>query len=538
VKGAVLYLKACQVLLQQSIGGYVVIDIGELNVRPKRTRSGIPRIIPAHVRSLILKERHIPSIRLWMTLFGLFRILEFPGKLKLTTITDAGVDLVKILPKWDLFLVTRFAPQLKKRCKLQSIGKPNLYPILKSGPTSVDSGVSTSAIALIASARLWLQMGTLLQRLGEFATQLGATGFVNKIELVARAREPLLDGLYKADSSLNTVVSPSTRKEKLIFPGSRYLESIGVRIEGHGNVVFLRTRRFISVLMKDTLDKMITLLNSFFYESYKDDTFSEMSSEYFWSDEMPVIRWSSFKKIPLLQNAYKLIIPSSLNPTITKATADLHGMGYLGKLGIKLEPAGKIRVFAMVDAWTQWLMYPFHKWIFSILRDLSASDGTFDQLSPVERLQVKYTTGDNVKGKTFSSIDLSVATDRLPLKLQQSVLKVLLKDLLPDSELFSEAWGDILVKRSYKLPLSMKNAKTTPDGILYSVGQPMGALSSWAMLAITHHAIVQFAAYRAGYEQWFPDYAVLGDDIVIMDGNVANCYRQISVSVQDLLSQL
>lgn len=47
------------------------------------------------------------------------------------------------------------------------------------------------------------------------------------------------------------------------------------------------------------------------------------------------------------------------------------------------------------------------------------------------------------------------------------------------------------------------------------------------MLAITHHAIVQLAAYRVGFRNWFADYAVLGDDIVIMNGNVANAYRQI-----------
>lgn len=29
------------------------------------------------------------------------------------------------------------------------------------------------------------------------------------------------------------------------------------------------------------------------------------------------------------------------------------GDAFLGKLGFKIEPAGKIRVFAMVDAWTQ-----------------------------------------------------------------------------------------------------------------------------------------------------------------------------------------
>lgn len=29
------------------------------------------------------------------------------------------------------------------------------------------------------------------------------------------------------------------------------------------------------------------------------------------------------------------------------------GPTFLGKLGFKVEPAGKVRVFAMVDAWTQ-----------------------------------------------------------------------------------------------------------------------------------------------------------------------------------------
>lgn len=29
------------------------------------------------------------------------------------------------------------------------------------------------------------------------------------------------------------------------------------------------------------------------------------------------------------------------------------GDTFLGKLGFKIEPAGKVRVFAMVDAWTQ-----------------------------------------------------------------------------------------------------------------------------------------------------------------------------------------
>lgn len=64
LKGLVLYLKACQVLLQQVVGGYRVLDLSELKVRPSRNRAGVPLIIPAGVRVKISRDRDIPSIRL------------------------------------------------------------------------------------------------------------------------------------------------------------------------------------------------------------------------------------------------------------------------------------------------------------------------------------------------------------------------------------------------------------------------------------------------------------------------------------------
>jgi len=64
--------------------------------------------------------------------------------------------------------------------------------------------------------------------------------------------------------------------------------------------------------------------------------------------------------------------------------------------------------------------------------------------------------------------------------------------------------------------------------IKYAVGQPMGAYSSWAMLALTHHVIVQMAAKRAGWaEDHFSRYAVLGDDLVIADEGVGTSYLSI-----------
>jgi len=98
-------------------------------------------------------------------------------------------------------------------------------------------------------------------------------------------------------------------------------------------------------------------------------------------------------------------------------------------------------------------------------------------------LQKRFYPG-KVKARTFASIDLSAATDRLPISLQVSLLRALLKDLVPDSTLFAEAWRSILVDRPYSISLSNEIQKgsvlpkTVPKDVLYAVGQPMGALSS------------------------------------------------------------
>jgi len=200
---------------------------------------------------------------------------------------------------------------------------------------------------------------------------------------------------------------------------------------------------------------------------------------------------------------------------------------YLGKLGFKDEPAGKVRVFAMVDIWTQWLLFPLHKLIQSILRPLK-EDATFDQLG---RLESKLKEMSIPRKKKAFSFDLSSATDRLPVVLQVYLLQPLL------GKGPAAAWANILVNRGYFI--SKRNAEkyNIPEGsrvLAYAVGQPMGALSSWVMLALTHHFIVQWAFYDACSRKlkrlkgfWFTDYLVLGDDIVIFDSFVAESYRKI-----------
>jgi hypothetical protein len=96
-------------------------------------------------------------------------------------------------------------------------------------------------------------------------------------------------------------------------------------------------------------------------------------------------------------------------------------------------------------------------------------------------------------------------------------------------------WATFLVGRAYFAPSRPDvGLRTTAGGIevRYAAGQPMGALSSWAMLALTHHCIVQWAWWRvckaSGQKwSWFANYAILGDDVVIMGARVARAYVKI-----------
>lgn len=191
----------------------------------------------------------------------------------------------------------------------------------------------------------------------------------------------------------------------------------------------------------------------------------------------------------------------------------------LGALHPKYEPAGKIRIFAMVDYWTQYALLPLHKILFDILRQFP-SDATFDQEAGVNTF-----TG----APEYYSFDLSSATDMMSINLYIPVLNELF------GAGFGDLWAKLLVDRDYRLPkdFPVYDGKGT---IRYTRGQPMGALSSWASMALIHHLIVQYAATSMSPEpdevfgpgnQIYSGYRLLGDDLVIRDGIVARRYLQL-----------
>lgn len=87
----VKYLKACHILVMQAAGGMKIPSTQSLGVAVARTKGGLPRMIPSLMRSKI-RQGNVLAIRVTLTLLSLYRVLEFDGKPKLSTITDPGKD--------------------------------------------------------------------------------------------------------------------------------------------------------------------------------------------------------------------------------------------------------------------------------------------------------------------------------------------------------------------------------------------------------------------------------------------------------------
>lgn len=179
-----------------------------------------------------------------------------------------------------------------------------------------------------------------------------------------------------------------------------------------------------------------------------------------------------------------------------------------GRLHSFEEWGGKCRIVAIVDYWSQILLSPLHNAIFDFLSAIE-SDGTFNQDAACERVRQFTATS----GAEVFSFDLTAATDRLPVIIQWEILNY----LCPGN--YAANWMSLLVDREYYYSATGKSYK-------YAVGQPMGAKSSWAMLALTHHALVQQASLSAGSEPYMA-YALLGDDITLTGTTVATTYRTL-----------
>jgi hypothetical protein len=82
----------------------------------------------------------------------------------------------------------------------------------------------------------------------------------------------------------------------------------------------------------------------------------------------------------------------------------------------------------------------------------------------------------------------------------------------------SDAWAELIADRD------IGNGKST---VRYAAGQPMGFLSSWAVMAVTHHIILNYCTLKLGKDFSKVKYLIIGDDMTVSDQDVARMYRQV-----------
>jgi len=303
-KGLAIVLKVANVALMRFGGGQPLPNSFALGAaRVSFSGRGLPAFLPRQARKE-LRRGNTRVLRFYLTLTSLYRVLDYRGQLKLSTITDPGRE-------FDVIFYVSFLPiffgYLKKSMEGLELGKVKPFFISKSGP------------------------GT------EYRPVVNKTGTVKLL-------------LYNSTAVLT-------------------MQAMALRQDRHKDLFNLMSK--FATLFEGGTD-LIRSLSAIGDEGLK---------------------------IPFLHR----LIPT-----------------YLGKLGLKDEP-GKVRVFAMVDWWTQVLLKPLHLLIFSLLRRIR-QDATFDQ-----GRGVRYANRLSQLGLTSYCYDLSAATDRLPVLLQA----MLVNNLVP-----------------------------------------------------------------------------------------------------------
>jgi hypothetical protein len=451
MKYVVKYLKTAQICLMQSVAKQPTKNPSQVfGAAISCTGTGIPRVIPKAHRAHIRNGSTI-HVRLWLTLFGLYRVLDYAGYPTIKTIVSPGVDITNSLFGELLVVIPEFISHHRLSFK-PSVFKA--WSILSTSPTSPHVINGGRKEGKYPSGHLYTVLNTLVAFRFAHSGWLLAWDFVKHGAILA-----------------NMVQAPGL---------ARLLSTLGS--------------------LTDLLDRLSL-------------------------------------KVLLAGQPYSR----------------------LGKLAFKQEPAGKLRVFAMLDPISQWILKPIHDGIFGMLSQI-VFDATFDQRGAVGRFN---DTISYLKIKNVYSFDLTAATDRLPISIQTLLISYFI------GEKEAVAWNSFLTERWFTLPIisgeerltsckslgvstpspylqseltkqSHRNVFEDPSkvrssfesvtAVRYAVGQPMGAYSSFALLALMHHLIVYMAWRRSGYNGKLL-YLVLGDDIVIANSSIAEHYLNILTEI-------
>lgn len=137
----VKYLKAAQLSIQRKLAGQPFSSLREIEPDmnlPRLAKCGLPAIIGTKDRKAIISGS-TQVIQLYLSIFGLYRVIKAPVKAKLNTITDmfnGNVDyLIGILDKFT-FLSKKFIHTQDSSKLLEQLGRANIQLLQTSSPSS------------------------------------------------------------------------------------------------------------------------------------------------------------------------------------------------------------------------------------------------------------------------------------------------------------------------------------------------------------------------------------------------------------------
>jgi len=187
------------------------------------------------------------------------------------------------------------------------------------------------------------------------------------------------------------------------------------------------------------------------------------------------------------------------------------GSEVAGHISFLQEGGCKARVIAVPNVWLQWLMEPLHAALSRII-EKDCNSVVFDQNEGGYYLKANLECR-----KEVTCTDLSSATDKFPLPLQEALL-----------------FG--LGLRTYADAIhSIAHGKWILDDRLvsYNSGQPMGLYGSFPLFHLTHVYFIRFLAEKLGLVKETVDgaFRVLGDDVIFTHPTLAKRYHETLVSM-------
>lgn len=168
----------------------------------------------------------------------------------------------------------------------------------------------------------------------------------------------------------------------------------------------------------------------------------------------------------------------------------------------------KRRPIAVPNRYLQQCLMPVYTHLARYVRRLPR-DCTFDQ----SRLDTRIQNRVNNENLYVGSVDLSQATDNLPLAWGMAIMDSLI------------APSDAMLSRSRNLFIEMSRSSWVSrekTRVTWTVGQPLGTLPSFMLLSLTHNLFLESLAFGLGFDH--SPYAILGDDVVIFNKKLRRNY--------------